>query len=124
MYTYCKLNNLKYSRIRGRLKKGYSLEDAINLKKILPKRKYTCVNGQSLYTYCKLNNLNFTTMYARLKRGYSFEEAINLKKIIRKSTNKKRIPATVDGLTCSEYCKKHNVDKKVFYKIYQILKED
>lgn len=74
--SFCKENGLSYSLVNGRLRLGWSFEDAVSE----PKQEYTVFyDGKFYRSVIKLAKdigISPTTIKSRLKSGYSLEESI------------------------------------------------
>ena len=101
---YCKINNLNYSTVITRIRKGYTTEEAIN-PKFKAKIRYDSilVEGRPLKQYCRENNLNYALIRARYKNyGWSLERAL--------STSQNSITKyKINGISIRKYCKIHNL---------------
>ena len=86
-----------YDIVRRRLKKGFSVEDAISKSKFANKReveKFVGPDGKefkSLRALTKAYEYNYDTVRRRLKKGISLEDALSKERISRKPTDKKFI---------------------------------
>lgn len=68
----CEELGLNYARVYSRLKKGWSLEDAIRVSRFGKK------NGFTIPELCKGRGINPSTVYSRLKRGFTLEKALQI----------------------------------------------
>lgn len=82
LYGLCKSFNANYTKVKYRLKLGFSVEDAFDYKpnKFVHERgKIFTVKGVSggLRDLCEHFGVNYNTVYARIRKGMNVEEAIN-----------------------------------------------
>lgn len=80
MYRFCKKNNLIYNSVVRAIKKGVSVDDAIDKSKKLryihgrpPKYIY---KGDNLNVYCYKNKINYNRVYYWLNKGLELEQAL------------------------------------------------
>lgn len=75
---FCKEHDLNYGTIQARIKRGWSIEDAIN-KPIYSGKQFT-YNGKeysSINSFCKEHGLSCNLIRNRLRKGCSLEDALN-----------------------------------------------
>ena len=88
---------LDYQKIYGRIRSGYSVEDAlkgkINTKGNTNRREveYRGTKYRSIYCMCKELNLEYNKTYLRIIKGYSIEDAVE-----NNIANKKRMGVRVN----------------------------
>ena len=80
----CKYYNVKYTTVNSRLRRGWSLEEAFEIKEhINPFKKYNeiILNGEkmTISEACKKYNVYKQSVYSKLSIGWSFEEIFGLK---------------------------------------------
>lgn len=87
IFTYCKENNINYNKVYSRIKKGYSIKDAIKEVSLneTAKSKYMYDENTTVYKYCMLNNLDYKVVRERIKNGASIQDAL-----LDKLPNKRR----------------------------------
>ncbi len=88
---------IKYSKFRNRIRRNWSLEEALELKKRNTKNnpKEVYLNNRkfpNIYSASKFYNKNYKTIITRLSRKWSIEEAFDMKqRRMRKSGSKNEV---------------------------------
>jgi hypothetical protein len=82
---WCRIFNLNWMTVRHRLKKGLSIEDALELKTKNTQGIMTEINGEihSLSEWCRIFDVPLTSVWIRIKNGMEAEEALKFKKMRR-----------------------------------------
>lgn len=100
LFNYCNRMNLNYNTIRGRLRAGWTIEDALNI----PTQKSIILpTGETIKQYCDKVGLNINTVQNRLKKGWSLEKALKL------NSQRKYKYILKDGTPLAEYCRQNNL---------------
>lgn len=73
---YCRDNNLDKSQVYGRLRRGWSEEEALDPHTPSRMKVVYLSNGQTVTEYCQEHNLDRQLVYQRLRNGVSEEEAL------------------------------------------------
>lgn len=83
--SFCKEHGLNYQFVRSRLKRGWSLEDAISKpKKTTRAVNITSYRGKeydSVMALCKEHDLDYDLVTNRLRCGWNLEDALSRKKL-------------------------------------------
>ena len=80
LYKFCMENDLIYNAVVRGVKKGLSIEQAIEKSRQLRYKKGTPVkysyNGESLLHYCYRNNINYGKVYYWMNKGLGLDKAL------------------------------------------------
>ena len=119
---YYKVN---YDKIRGRLRTGWTLEEAFGLiERNNNKGKSITIEGityKSIAIACDYYNLNYGTVHNRLYNGWSIEEAFELVKKKKNSSLYKKITLEENQFdSLAEACRYYNLDSNTIYARLQI----
>lgn len=93
-----KVNGISYEKLRGRLRHGWTLEQALEHA---PRERHSChgveievYKDNQLITYdnirlaCTANGISVDTFYKRKKKGYSLEQILGITPIVKTDSNK------------------------------------
>jgi hypothetical protein len=73
---FCRDMNVSYTVVRSRIKRGYTLEEAVTGKK-LPKVTVNGVEYESLSDACEKLKMSYYVVCMRISNGWTLEEAFN-----------------------------------------------
>lgn len=73
---FCRDMNVSYSVVRNRIKRGFTLEEAVTGKK-LPKIEIKGVSYKSLSEACEELKMSYYVVCMRISNGWTLEEAFN-----------------------------------------------
>ena len=109
---FCRDMNVSYSVVRNRIKKGYTLEEAVTSKKI-PKVKINGVEYKSLSDACGKLKMPYYVVCMRISNGWTLEEAFN-------PLGRKNVVAFgVEYPSLKKVCEHFNVN---YYKVRYLVK--
>lgn len=79
IHEYADESGLNYDTITARLRRGWTLEDAIRIESggRDTHTKYVTKEGESLNSFAKRNGIHRAVIYDRLRRGWTIEEIVN-----------------------------------------------
>lgn len=114
----CEKYNIKHSTFTKRIKKGYSLERALNPDHI-PKSIGLQTNDHDNNTFnsvkskCEHHNINITSYYGRLTLGWSEEQALTL--VPHENRFKIICPKGITHVSKKAMLKFYNITRKQYY---------
>lgn len=99
----CKELGLSYSGYLGRIRSGWTQEEALNMPRV--GAIYKTKDGTPVYTYLKSIGKNYTVFLRYLYDGCTVEEALEMATKPRRNIKRYR-----DGIPLKQYCEQNGLN--------------